>query len=93
MAKKNMGVIVPLPTSQGMRCPALGPMREHIKWLSFMHVSGVWILGTTGGFVQQSFNDKKDILTSLVPYAKARSLNTYCGVWDRDERHVAELIA
>ena len=91
MAKKNMGVIVPLPTSHGMRCPALGPMHEHIKWLSCMHVSGVWILGTTGDFVHQSFADKKDILISLVPYTKARGLKTYSGVWDTDDYRIGEL--
>lgn len=89
--RKNIGVVVPLPTSHGMRQPALGPMREHMKWLSCMHVSGVWILGTTGEFIQQSFPDKKDIIAGLVPYAKSLGLKTYCGIWDTDEYRIREL--
>ena len=54
-------------------------------------MSAVWILGTTGDFAQQSFNDKKDILTGLVPYAKTRGLTTYCGIWDTEDYRVGEL--
>ena len=89
--KKNVGIIAPLPYSTDIG-PAISQMKEHIKWLSHTHVSGLWFLGTTAEFPYIDLWWKFKAIRELVPYAKKLGFTTYCGVWDA-EPHRMNMIA
>ena len=85
--RKSVGVIAPLPYSCDIG-PAIPQMREHINWLSHMHISGLWILGTTAECPYIELWWKFKVIRELVPCAKELGFAAYCGVWDTQPHHV-----